>query len=133
MAKKKDSTHMTRFALRPSASDRRRAKAQESKDYFEENMFCAQLVRRYFAALPTLSIQYSFDIDPEAPPTSSSNHTVKAILQTVGPYLSPTVYDTLKTAWNDYHMNGTSSITLEQVIDQINHEARQGMAYQYNG
>lgn len=124
---------MTRFALRPSASDRRHAKALESKDFFEENQFCAQLVRRYFAVLPALDVQYSFDIDPEAPPTSSSNHTVKAVLQTVSQYVSPTVYDTLKTAWSDYHLNGSSKITLDTVIKQINTEARVGMAYQYNG
>lgn len=124
---------MTRFALRPSASDRRRTKALESKDFFEENEFCAQLVRRYFVVLPTLDVQYSFDIDPEAPPTSSSNHTVNAVLQTVSQYVSPTVYETLKQAWNDYHLNGASPITLDTVIKQINAEAKVGMAYQYNG
>ncbi len=124
---------MTRFALRPSASDRRRAKALESKNYFEENIFCAQLVRRYFAVLPTLDVQYSFDIDPEAPPTSSSNYTVKALLQTISPYVSPTVYSTLKTAWSDYHLNACSNITAESVADQINAEARHAVAYQYNG
>ncbi len=83
--------------------------------------------------LPTLDVQYSFDIDPETPPTSSSNYTVKALLQTISPYVSPTVYNTLKTAWSDYHLNARSSITAESVADQINAEARQAMAYQYNG
>lgn len=124
---------MTRFALRPSASDRRRAKSLETKNFFEENEFCAQLVRRYFAVLPTLTMEYSFDVDPEAPPTSSSNHTVKAVLQTISPYVSPAVYEQLKTAWNDYHMNGSSKITVDSIAALVNREARDMSAYTYNG
>ena len=124
---------MTRFTLRTSDSDRRRANALATKNFFAENEFCAQLMRRYFAVLPTLSMEYSFDIDPEAPPTSSSNHTVKAILHTISPYVSPTVYGQLKTAWNDYHMNGSSKVTLDSVAQLVNKEARDMLAYSYNG
>lgn len=124
---------MTRFALRPSASDRRKARALETKDFFSENEFAAQLIQRFFAVVPTVTMTYSFDIDPETPPVSSANNTVKALLQTVSPYLSPTVYDRLKTCWNDYHMQGSSTITADSVAALINREARENINYSFNG
>jgi len=124
---------MTRYTLRTSASDRRRAKVLETKNFFEENEFCAQITRRFFAVVPTISMEYSFDIDPESPPSSSGNNTVNALLQTISNYVSPSVYNRLKTCWNDYHMTGASKITLESVIDQVNDEARRALAYSYNG
>lgn len=105
----------------------------ETKDYFAENEFSAQLIHRFFAVVPTITMAYSFDIDPESPPASSAHHTVKAILQTVSPYVSPTVYDQLKTCWNDYHMTGRSNVTAESVAALINAEAHAEMSYRYNG
>jgi len=131
--KKEQATNMTRYALRPSASDRRKAKALETKDFFAENEFAAQLIQRFFAVVPTVTMTYSFDIDPEAPPVSSASHTVKALLQTVSSYVSPTVYDQLKTCWNDYHMNGSSKITADSVASLINREARENINYSFGG
>ena len=124
---------MKRYTLRPTAADRRRAQTMESKDYFEQNAFSAQLLQRFFAVVPTIHMDYSFDIDPEAPPTSSSNYTVRAILATVSPYVSPTVYGQLVSCWNDYHMHGSSNIRLGDIANLINKEAREALAYSYNG